>query len=81
MRRRPKTSAWRDVSRIPGWSSLRLGHGPAERLAALEEQRDLLAQRNRLAQELHDSIGHTLTASTIQAAVAAELMGTGRPGS
>ncbi|MFI9205752.1 sensor histidine kinase [Streptomyces sp. NPDC053048] len=51
-----------------------LGHGPAERLAAVEEQRDLLAQRNRLAQELHDSIGHTLTASTIQAAVAGELM-------
>ncbi|MFF3455369.1 sensor histidine kinase [Streptomyces sp. NPDC002730] len=51
-----------------------LGHRPAERLAAVEEQRDLLAQRNRLAQELHDSIGHTLTASTIQAAVAGELM-------
>ncbi|MEV8309982.1 histidine kinase [Streptomyces flavidovirens] len=33
-----------------------------------------LAQRNRLAQELHDSIGHTLTASTIQAAVAGQLM-------
>lgn len=51
-----------------------LGHRPTERLAAVEEQRDLLAQRNRLAQELHDSIGHTLTASTIQAAVAGELM-------
>ncbi|MGW7368388.1 sensor histidine kinase [Streptomyces sp. NPDC054841] len=51
-----------------------LGHRPGERLAAVEQQRDLLAQRNRLAQELHDSIGHTLTASTIQAAVAGELM-------
>ncbi|GAU65703.1 Ku protein [Streptomyces sp. NBRC 110611] len=51
-----------------------LGPRPAERLAAVEAQRDLLAQRNRLAQELHDSIGHTLTASTIQAAVAGELM-------
>ena len=51
-----------------------LGHRAAERLAAVEEQRDLLAQRNRLAQELHDSIGHTLTAATIQAAVAGELM-------
>ncbi|GGR34636.1 sensor histidine kinase [Streptomyces netropsis] len=51
-----------------------LGHRPAERLAAAEERLDLLARRNRLAQELHDSIGHTLTASTIQAAVAGELM-------
>ncbi|WP_414166487.1 sensor histidine kinase [Streptoverticillium reticulum] len=53
---------------------LLLGHRPAERLAVLEEQMRMLAQRNRLAQELHDSIGHTLTASTIQAAVARELM-------
>ncbi|GHG60239.1 sensor histidine kinase [Streptomyces griseocarneus] len=53
-----------------------LGHRPAERLAALETQMRHLTQRNRLAQELHDSIGHTLTASTIQAAVARELMDT-----
>ncbi|GGY07867.1 sensor histidine kinase [Streptomyces hiroshimensis] len=53
-----------------------LGQLPAERLAALEGQVRVLAQRNRLAQELHDSIGHTLTASTIQAAVAKELMDT-----
>ncbi|GAA3959050.1 histidine kinase [Streptomyces marokkonensis] len=53
-----------------------LGHRLGERLAAAEERMNLLAQRNRLAQELHDSIGHTLTASTIQAAVAVELMGT-----
>ncbi|MGP3979414.1 sensor histidine kinase [Streptomyces sp. 8N114] len=51
-----------------------LGLRPAERLAAAERQMHALAQRNRLAQELHDSIGHTLTASTIQAAVAGELM-------
>ncbi|MCA6095157.1 histidine kinase [Streptomyces sp. SCA3-4] len=51
-----------------------LGHRPAERLAALEAQMRRQAQRNRLARELHDSIGHTLTASTIQAAVAKELM-------
>ncbi|MEU1820327.1 histidine kinase [Streptomyces roseifaciens] len=53
-----------------------LGPLPAERLAALEGQMRVLAQRNRLAQELHDSIGHTLTASTIQAAVAKELVDT-----
>ncbi|MFI6285963.1 sensor histidine kinase [Streptomyces sp. NPDC051018] len=51
-----------------------LGPGRAERVAALEERMRALAESNRLAQELHDSIGHTLTASTIQAAVASELM-------
>ncbi|MEU8825621.1 histidine kinase [Streptomyces sp. NPDC048636] len=51
-----------------------LDHRPADRLAAAEERMNLLAERNRLAQELHDSIGHTLTASTIQAAVAGELL-------
>ncbi|MFF7726610.1 sensor histidine kinase [Streptomyces sp. NPDC008001] len=53
-----------------------LGPRPDERLAALEGHVRLLAQRNRLAQELHDSMGHALTASTIQAAVAKELMDT-----
>ncbi|WP_236076137.1 sensor histidine kinase [Streptomyces coffeae] len=51
-----------------------LDHRPAERLAAAEERMNVLTERNRLAQELHDSIGHTLTASTIQAAVAGELL-------
>ncbi|MEU9110671.1 histidine kinase [Streptomyces sp. NPDC048483] len=51
-----------------------LDHRPAERLAAVEERMRQLALHNRLAQELHDSIGHTLTASTIQAAVAGELL-------
>ncbi|MFI1825191.1 histidine kinase [Streptomyces sp. NPDC020412] len=51
-----------------------LGPGQAERVAALEERMRVLAEGNRLAQELHDSIGHTLTAATIQAAVAGELL-------
>ncbi|WP_330342520.1 sensor histidine kinase [Streptomyces sp. NBC_00557] len=55
-------------------ASVLLGHGRRERMAAAEERMDLLARRNLLAQELHDSIGHTLTTSTIQAAVAVELM-------
>ncbi|WP_052852762.1 sensor histidine kinase [Streptomyces avicenniae] len=53
-----------------------LGHGPDERFTALETQVRELEQRNRLARELHDSVGHTLTASTVQAAVAGELMET-----
>ncbi|MGK5628280.1 sensor histidine kinase [Streptomyces sp. URMC 123] len=51
-----------------------LGHRPAEQLAALEGRMHALEQRDRLARELHDSIGHTLTAATIQAAVAQELL-------
>ncbi|MCN9244070.1 sensor histidine kinase [Streptomyces sp. RY43-2] len=51
-----------------------LGHSPAERLAAAEERTRRLEHRNRLAQDLHDSIGHTLTASTIQAAAGLELV-------
>ncbi|MFJ6773775.1 sensor histidine kinase, partial [Kitasatospora sp. NPDC091257] len=51
-----------------------LGPSPAERLALAAERERLLAERNRLAHELHDSIGHTLTAATIQAAVAGEVL-------
>ncbi|MFB7381276.1 sensor histidine kinase [Kitasatospora purpeofusca] len=50
-----------------------LGPSPAERLALAAEREQALAERNRLAHELHDSIGHTLTATTIQAAVAGEV--------
>jgi signal transduction histidine kinase len=53
---------------------LLLGPGLAERLAAAEAEADRAAARNRLARDLHDSIGHTLTASTIQAAVAKQAM-------
>ncbi|MET7641303.1 histidine kinase [Streptomyces sp. NPDC005438] len=51
-----------------------LEHHTAERLAATEARVRQLAEQGRLARELHDSIGHTLTSSTIQAAVARELM-------
>ncbi|HEY8980184.1 MAG TPA: histidine kinase [Streptomyces sp.] len=53
-----------------------LGPSSAERHALAAERELLLAERNRLAHELHDSIGHTLTAATIQAAVAGELLST-----
>ncbi|MBB4951514.1 signal transduction histidine kinase [Kitasatospora gansuensis] len=65
---------------VPVTSALRwlaprlLGPSAAERLALASERELLLAERNRLAHELHDSIGHTLTAATIQAAVAGEVL-------
>ncbi|MER5727453.1 histidine kinase [Streptomyces sp. NPDC002138] len=51
-----------------------LGPSSGERLALAAERELRLAERNRLAHELHDSIGHTLTATTIQAAVAGEVL-------
>jgi len=51
-----------------------LGPGQDDLVAAAEERAAVLADRNRLARELHDSIGHTLTASTIQAAVAGRMV-------
>ncbi|MFD9409347.1 sensor histidine kinase [Streptomyces sp. NPDC059989] len=63
------------VTKALRWSAPRLlGPSAAERLALAAERELLLAERNRIAHELHDSIGHTLTAATIQAAVAGEVL-------
>jgi len=51
-----------------------LGPSPAERIAALEDRAGRLAERNRLARELHDSVGHALTVVTVQAGAAGELL-------
>jgi signal transduction histidine kinase len=55
-----------------------LGPSQTERIAALERQAGQLAERNRLARELHDSVGHALTVATLQAAAAGELLDTDR---
>ena len=51
-----------------------LGPSQAEEIAALQERAERLAERNRLARELHDSVGHALTVTTIQAAAAQRLV-------
>ncbi|MEV5610063.1 histidine kinase [Streptomyces sp. NPDC052225] len=58
-----------------GWLTARaapllLGPSAAERLAALEERTEQLLERNRIARELHDSIGHALTVAVVQAGAA-----------
>lgn len=47
-----------------------LGTSAAERLAELEARTERMLQHNRLAQELHDSIGHALTVTVVQAGAA-----------
>ena len=53
-----------------------LGPGPAAQLAELERRTAELTERNRLARELHDSIGHALTVTTLQAGAARTVLRT-----
>ncbi|CAM5648671.1 histidine kinase [Streptomyces spiroverticillatus] len=60
------------------WAPLLLGPTPADRLAAAERRAADLAVRNRLARELHDSVGHALSAVTLQAGAARKVLDSGR---
>jgi len=51
-----------------------LGPSPAERLAASQRHATRLAERNRLARELHDSVGHALSIVTVQAGAAGRVL-------
>ncbi len=51
-----------------------LGPDPADRLAAAERRAAEAESRNRLARELHDSVGHALSAVTLQAGAARRVL-------
>jgi hypothetical protein len=51
-----------------------LGPNPAVRLAELERRTLELTERARLARELHDSLGHALTVTTLQASAARRVL-------
>ncbi|SDE69834.1 Signal transduction histidine kinase [Blastococcus fimeti] len=54
-----------------------LGAGAEQRIAALQAGGRRLADRNRLARDLHDTIGHALTASLLQATAARRTLSPG----
>lgn len=51
-----------------------LGPSPAERLAVMQREAMRLAERNRLARELHDSVGHALSIVNVQAGAAERVL-------
>lgn len=51
-----------------------LGPSPAERIALLERDVHRAVERNRLAREIHDSVGHALSLVTVQAAAASKVI-------
>lgn len=53
-----------------------LGPTPADRLALAQARERELAARNELARELHDSVGHALTAMLMQATAAGRIADT-----
>ncbi|MGC0143512.1 sensor histidine kinase [Pseudactinotalea sp. Z1732] len=52
-----------------------LGPSAQDRIARLEADKRELAARNALARDLHDSVGHALTVTTLQAAAAERALG------
>ena len=59
-----------EVRIVAAIAPLLLGASPQEQMEALRQTSLRLAERNSVARDLHDTIGHTLTASLLQATAA-----------
>ncbi len=59
---------------LPWYARMLLGPSAEEQLDAANRATAELERRNELARELHDSIGHALTLTTVQAAAARRLL-------
>ena len=64
---------------LMAWAAPRLlGRSSTNRLAEMHRVTDDLSERNRLARDLHDSVGHALSIVTVQAGAARKLLDTDR---
>ncbi|MFD8479431.1 sensor histidine kinase [Kitasatospora sp. NPDC059673] len=68
------TAAWATGLLLERSAPALLGPSAAEKLAEAERHSARLAERNRLARELHDSVGHALGVVTLQAAAAGRIL-------
>lgn len=67
-------TAWGAGALLGRCAPVLLGPTPADRLATAERRAADLASRNRLARELHDAVGHALSAVTLQASAARRVL-------
>lgn len=70
----PVVTSWAAGAALARCAPVLLGPSPADRLRAAEERARRLAVRNRLARELHDSVGHALSAVLLQAGAARKVL-------
>src|SRR5690625_3643649 len=66
----PPYLMWGLRSLLRGCAPVLLGPSAQDRIARLEAEKRELAARNALARDLHDSVGHALTVTSLQAAAA-----------
>ncbi len=62
------------VAVLTWWAPHALGPSSAERLARAEQNLERAVERDRIAREIHDGVGHALSIVTVQAAAARRVL-------
>lgn len=62
------------IAVLAWWAPQALGPSSAERLARAEQDLELAVERDRIAREIHDGVGHALSIVTVQAAAARRVL-------